>query len=196
MTSDDALEGRENEDVFEGYFLSRALNVNFNYLFFPGLVMHELAHYAACVIAGSRVFETVLWSPRGGHVVHTRVRASSSVLISLFPFFLNNFLAVLLLQDAAAQDAAVGFAFLWLAFSFAIYSIPSVPDLKNSVDAVKRSYTKRRGFGLAATLFYIPLFAIHYILLLPLLFFSRHRTLRIVWFLMLYAAVSGGMLSA
>lgn len=196
---DGELEGGE-EDVFSGYFLSELLRINFNYWFFPGLIMHELAHYVACVLAGSRVYKTVFWSPRGGYVIHKRVRGSSSIVISLFPFFFNNFLAALLLVDSFSNsDAIMGLLELWLAFSLAIYSIPSIPDMQNSVDALNRSYrAKRKAGGMAgllALLSYPLFFVIHYLFLLPLLFFTRHRTLRILWFFVLYAALESGIIN-
>jgi len=186
-----------DEDFFADYFLAKALHLNFNYAFFPGLIVHEFAHYLACVLMGSRVVATQFWSPQGGFIAHRRVRPSSSIIISLAPFFLNNVLAIyFLLAAGGAGDLGWSFFFYWLAFSFAIYSLPSMHDLKNSMASLDHSLNLRRRKGgvlaIASLLAYPFIFVVYYLFLMPLLIFARTRTLRIAWFLILLWAVSEG----
>ena len=201
ISSPDALPSPESplsideahEDVFEGYALQR-LGFNIHYWFFPGLVMHELSHYLVAVLSGARVAEVVFWSPRGGHVMHTRVRGSSSVLIATAPLIINNLLALVLLQDglnalftasAGATEWLWGAVAVWVGFSFAIYSFPSKPDLRISRLGLNRSYWGKLEGGLltrlAALLLYPLLFIAHAIFVLFVVPFSTNRTLRLLW---------------
>lgn len=194
----DAEKHGEPEDLFEGYFVAKALRVNFNYLFFPGLILHEFAHALACVLLGSKVFHVTYWSAKGGVVVHRRTRPLFSVIISLAPFFLNNAFAVLFLSLAATTpDPLSVIVFYWLAFSLAIYSLPSMHDLRSSMASLDHSLNLRR-FGkgvinaLLAVLWYPVVFVAYYLFLTPLLVFARNQTLRIVWFFVLYWAFATG----
>ncbi len=195
-----------HEDFFEGYLLARLFGINFHYFLFPGLVMHELAHYFVALLAGARVAEVVLWSPRGGHVLHTRVRGSSSVIIALAPLAIGNILAVVFLQDGFNvvrtqgldfNTALWGFALIWLGFSFAVYSFPSKPDLRVSKAALARSFnTKLFGGNMLArisSLFVYPvLFVLHALLVLLIIPFSTNRTLRLLWGVALSAFLLSG----
>jgi len=195
------IESHGDEDIFAGYAPARALRVNFNYLFFPGLIIHELAHYLACVLLGSRVYSVTFWSPKGGVVVHQRVRPSSSVLISLAPFFLNNLLAFYFITAAVDGYGFWALSAWWLAFSLTIYSLPSMHDLHMSMASLDRSLHLRRKQGgiigwLTALLWYPVAFVLYYLFLTPLLVFARNRTLRIAWFLIFLLAIQSGVFSA
>lgn len=183
-----------HEDFFDGYVLAR-LGINFHYFLFPGLVMHELAHYVVALLAGARVVETVLWSPRGGHVLHTRVRGSSSVIIALAPLIIGNILAIIFLQDGfnVLRTPGIdfgatlwGLALVWLGFSFAVYSFPSRPDLRVSKAALGRSF-KMKLLGesllakIASLVVYPLLFVFHAFLVFLIIPFSTNRTLRLAW---------------
>ncbi len=187
----DAL--KQNEDIWSGYLLAR-IGINLNYFLFPGLILHELAHYLFAIISGSHVVEVVFWSPTGGHVLHTRVRGSSSVLISFAPLFVNNFMALIFLQDGfnvlrtagiGLGESLWGLGLLWLGFSFAVYSFPSAPDLRVSMAALKRSFDLRWEGGiltkLVSIIVYPLLFLFHGLLVLVIIPFSTNRSLRLVW---------------
>ncbi len=62
------------------------------YLFvrLPGVVLHECAHIAGCLVTGAKVRDVVLFSDEGGSVTYTRplVPYIGDVLISTAPLFL------------------------------------------------------------------------------------------------------------
>ncbi|MBI3587853.1 hypothetical protein HY995_06060 [Candidatus Micrarchaeota archaeon] len=190
-----------DEDLFENYALSR-VGINLNYWLFPGLVMHEFSHYILCILAGCRVHEVVWWSRRGGHVMHTRVRGSASVLISLAPLIVNNILAVIFITDGLSKlgaqnyffDTFLGVFLLWLGFSLAVYAFPSRHDLKMSRKAIDLSLAKRKGApgiqGLWAALAYPFVYLLHFILMFVIAPFSTIKTLRLVWGLLLIYIIS------
>lgn len=192
------------EDFFRDFFVARALRLNFNYWFFPGLVAHELAHVVGCWLAGSRIAKVVLWSPRGGYVVHQRVRGSASVLISLAPFFFNNFLAFFFLFEslrsfAYPEGALYALFSLWLGFSFAIYSFPSLHDLRMSVDGLKRSREKwsaKKDFvSRLLSVIALPLLYVLYLFFVTAMaVFAAGPGSRMMWFLFVFAVVYSGAL--
>ncbi len=192
-----------DEDVFAGYILQRA-GINFNYLFFPGLIVHEFAHYIACVLAGVPVYGVVWWSPRGGHVIHRRARGTNAVIISLAPFLINNILAIIFLfqglADANAGNTLSSLAFFWLGFSLAVYAVPSAHDLNASIDSLHRAWRTDRKtqnvFARAIGLIVYPIwFLVQYALVYTLLPLSRMRTLRLLWAVALLFFVTSGAAS-
>lgn len=193
------------EDFFKDFFVAKALRLNFNYWFFPGLIAHELGHVIGCWLAGSRMAKVVLWSPKGGYVVHERVRGSASVVISLAPFFFNNFLAVFFLFEslkslASVDGALYGLFSLWLGFCFAVYSFPSLHDLRMSVEALKRSkQTWGAKKDLASRLLSVavlPLVYVAYLFLVTAMaIFAAGPGSRMLWFLFVFAVVYSGAFS-
>lgn len=190
------------EDFFRDFVLAKALRLNFNYWFFPGLIAHELGHVIGCWLGGSRIAKVVLWSPKGGYVVHQRVRGSSSVLISLGPFFFNNFLATFFLLEslrafASPEGAFYGFLSLWLGFSFAIYSFPSMHDLRMSVDGLQRSMEKWRSKKDAVSrllsIIAMPLIYVSYMVFVTAMaIFAAGPGSRMMWFFFLLAVIYSG----
>ncbi len=112
----------------------------------PGIVIHELAHYYFCLLAGARVHDVVFFSfgYPAGYVVHTAPRRySSHLLITLGPLVVNTLLAILLfavVRTTYGEIAAVGltradgvdYARLlvsgWLSASVALQALPSTGD--------------------------------------------------------------------
>jgi|GEM_PF-2473051 len=192
------------EDFFKHFFIAQALRLNFNYWFFPGLIAHEMAHVIGCWLAGSRVAKVVLWSPQGGYVIHQRVRGSSSVIISLAPFFLGNILAIFFLLNsfrAFSSGDAVLYAVvsLWLGFSFAIYAFPSMHDIRSSVDSLQRSvkkYASAKGFlGRLYGIIVMPVLYTLYLLVVTLMsIFAAGPGSRVLWFCLLFATIYTGTL--
>jgi len=71
--------------------------IAFFLLIFPGVVLHESAHYLACVLTGTKVSRFVAFSPRRstdgrlvlGYVRHERRAFPIAALIGLAPVLLN-----------------------------------------------------------------------------------------------------------
>ena len=136
----------------------------FYLLLLPGVVLHESAHYLACLLTGTRVSRFVPFSPgnlpdgrlRLGYVRHERRSAPITALIGLAPVVLNPIgilvVTVLLTPLALAEvvspqpevfeqrilssgflTESPGMAAAWayLAFSFALGSVPSREDLSS-----------------------------------------------------------------
>ncbi len=180
---------REVENPFEQ--ISRQYSLNFNYFFFPGLVLHELAHVLGCWLAGVRVGKVVLWANWGGMVAHGRANSINSMLISIMPFLVNNALALLFyLFSKNEGDSLSSLVYLWLGFSFAIYGFPSAHDLRNSRSAIKRFTQNRLKSALQAVLLvFLPaLWAIQWILELHKIVFASALG-RIIWAAMIYLII-------
>ena len=86
----------------------------FYLLVFPGVVLHEGAHYLACLLTGTRVLRFAPFSPRRspdgrlalGYVRHERRPAPIQAVIGLAPILLNPF--GLLLVTAALTPLTLG----------------------------------------------------------------------------------------
>ncbi len=203
ISSGDWVHGEE--DFFKDFFVARALRLNFNFWFFPGLIAHELGHVIGCWLAGSKVAKVVLWSQKGGYVVHQRVRGSASVIISLGPFFFNNFLALFFLFESlkafsSVDGALYGLFSLWLGFSFAIYSFPSLHDLRMSVDGLKRSKekwgAKKDAVSRLLSLIALPVIYFAYLFFVTAMaIFAAGPGSRVLWFLFVFALVYSGAFS-
>lgn len=136
----------------------------FYLLVLPGVVLHETAHYLACLLTGTRVGRFVPFSPesypdgrlRLGYVRHEARSAPVAAIVGLAPIALNpvGILAVTALLTPLTLAEVVdprpevlgerilssgfltgspGVAALWayLAFSFALGSVPSREDLSS-----------------------------------------------------------------
>jgi hypothetical protein len=129
----------------------------FYLLVFPGVVLHESAHYLACLLTGTKVFRFAPFAPRRsadgrlvlGYVRHERRSFPIRAIIGLAPILLNPLgllLATTLLTPltfAEVADPRLGtieggfltgnplVAALWvyLSVSFAVGSVPSRADL-------------------------------------------------------------------
>ena len=79
-----------------GATLGRAV---FYLLVFPGVILHEVAHYLACLLTGTKVFRFAPFSPRRsadgrrvlGYVRHERRSVPIQAIIGLAPILLNPF---------------------------------------------------------------------------------------------------------
>jgi len=117
---------------------------------FPGVVLHEFAHYIACVLTGVRVFKVKFFSFKGpAYVVHARPNVLQGIIISIAPFFLGSAFGYWLLLSAnsmfGVQNAAVVF-FYWLAISILFFSFPSRADARNAFNSLIGFY-ERKIFG-------------------------------------------------
>jgi hypothetical protein len=86
--------GRLMGFTFSGGLVGR---IAFHLLVFPGVVLHEVAHYLACLITGTRVVRFAPFSPQSsadgrlvlGYVRHERRALPIKAIIGLAPVLLN-----------------------------------------------------------------------------------------------------------
>ncbi len=125
------------------------IEIPLNLLFFPGMILHELSHFLACVFLGVKVSKLKLFGTKEAFVEHAKPNAWQSVAITLAPFFLCNLLSFMLFnyanELASAQNIFSVFAY-WLALSFAIFSFPSKQDALNAFNSFIDFY-KEKIFG-------------------------------------------------
>lgn len=112
-------------------------------LTFPGVIVHEAAHFFFCRLRGVPIFDARFFQVVGladpvGYVSHGPPRDfTSTFLISLGPFFLNSFLCVLIcfplwipMQFFGAREPFTWFM-MWLGVSIGMHAFPSSHDANN-----------------------------------------------------------------
>jgi hypothetical protein len=106
-----------------------------NWLTFPGVILHEIAHKVACDFAKLKVMEVKLLDKGGGgHVVHEKPDVFWKYLLVVFmPLFFNSLFTAVFTLVAVLTNAIpfVPWIFLWLALSAGMHSIPSTGDAKS-----------------------------------------------------------------
>lgn len=117
------------------------INNTISKILFIGITIHELAHVFACLMLGVKIRKVKLISFSDGYVVHNESRSYKNIIISIFPFFFNIFVAflcILLLQ----KDILLIYKILigWLAISSLFFSIPSRQDAENVFASIKKTY--------------------------------------------------------
>ncbi|HII39261.1 TPA: hypothetical protein HA318_04645 [Candidatus Micrarchaeota archaeon] len=189
-----------SDDPFTKNFLKN-YGINTTIWFFPGLIMHEAAHALAGILSGGRLTAATWWSKHGGFVSLTNVSWATGALVSLAPLLLAP-TAILLFQQGfsslnttAKEGILLPVLFLWLAVSLAIFSIPSVPDLKNCIHRSRkaRQFTTRTPTILFSPLiktlvFYIPMIISEITAVGLLLTFRWSSTMRFAWMAVLCLA--------
>jgi hypothetical protein len=135
--------------------------------FFPGVIVHEMAHQVFCRLFRVAVHEvnyfTFETNP-AGYVVHERPRYPyQGVLISVGPFFVNSILAALIAFPAAIPEWLGDKTFLegvllWLGVSIGSFAFPSTGDAKSLSHEVWS-----RPSSVVTRLVTIPLVAVIYI---------------------------------
>lgn len=108
----------------------------FSLLTFPGIVIHELAHKIFCdlldvPIRSVRYFR--LGNP-AGYVIHEiPPKLSQRFWISVGPFIINSFTAVVLSYLASKQvtESHSWYLLIWVATSAGIHAFPSDTDMKS-----------------------------------------------------------------
>ncbi len=174
--------------------------MNHALLFFPGIVIHELGHFLACVLTGTRV-RSVQWvSSEGGFVVHDRPATLAGVLISVAPFLLNNALGIFLWMQALrlfSVDPLLALVLAWAAFSLLLFCFPSSADGLNAFNGVKDSLARKilHGPVLERFLWLVlsPVLFLPALLIAGLLMLIEQLTLvSVLWAIGLMAAVAAG----
>jgi hypothetical protein len=106
-------------------------------LTFSGVIVHEYAHQLACRITGTAVFEVCYFQFENpnGYVVHEPSRKSlHTILISIFPFFVNTILGALISFPAAVSFNSgqptdlLDMVLMYFGVSIAMHSFPSTTD--------------------------------------------------------------------
>ncbi|MFH0906488.1 MAG: hypothetical protein V1824_04080 [archaeon] len=114
-------------------------------LFFPGIIIHELAHIIACLILGVKIHSVNLLSFDGGYVAHEESKSYKTVVIALFPFIFNILIAILIgAYLVYIENNYIKGILSWIAISSLFYAFPSSQDSANVYESIKRSYTKRQ----------------------------------------------------
>ncbi|MEW5955107.1 MAG: hypothetical protein AB1626_01045 [Candidatus Micrarchaeota archaeon] len=176
------------DDVFAGNFLQRH-RANLYILFFPGLILHELAHALAVWASGGRVTEARLWSMRGGEIKVRSLGHVGGVITAFAPFALA-VASVLILQYAFGQlHVATNeglwwpVLLLWLAASLALYSIPSVGDMNHAIWRLRRLRRTGETFlsGISALLWFFPSLLLEAIAKLHIAVYRQRTYVRFLW---------------
>jgi len=167
--------------------------ISFHWVFFPGMIFHELSHYAACVFLGVKVRKVKLFGVEEAFVVHDMPNAWKSVIIALAPFLLGTFFALIFIAFGFSLFALLnpfGLIFIWFALALIFYSFPSMHDSKNAFDSVAGFYSRKilRGniFKRLFWLITLPFVFIPLILVLGvMLAFNYSSKLRLLWMILI-----------
>ncbi len=121
------------------------INKTLSYIFFPGIILHELSHAIACVVLGVKITKIQWISKDGGFVVHEHKKSYKTIIISVIPFFLN---IVYSIACALLFNLDVGpllkVILIWVGASSIFFCLPSKEDVKNVYDSIKETYTKKQ----------------------------------------------------
>ena len=177
-----------------------------HYALFPGMVFHELSHYIACIFCGVKVRKVKFFGTEEAYVAHEQPNAWKSIIITLAPFVLGNFFALLLLNAANEMLSEFNIfviIYYWFAFALILYSFPSIQDAKNSFSTLINFYSKAilRGKKASMRIFWLitfPFVFIPLVLLLGLmLLFNYAFAFRIIWLaFVLLSAYNPGIIAA
>ncbi|MBU2476438.1 DUF3267 domain-containing protein [Candidatus Micrarchaeota archaeon] len=170
--------------------------MKYNIVFFPGMIFHEFSHLIACILFGVKVKKVKFFGLNEAYVVHEQPNVFKSIMITLAPFILGNWIAFFLFSFSFSLLFAgnfFGFVFLWLAFSLVHYCFPSDQDAGNTFNAFKDFYSFNLVKGnilvklillISIPFVFFPLF----ILLGLLLLFNYSYKLRLLWILCVFLA--------
>jgi hypothetical protein len=109
-------------------------------LTFPGVIVHELAHFLFCRLFRLAVFDVCFFrvGNPAGYVLHEpTLRFSAAFFVGLGPFFVNTVLCVVLCLPAFIPvwelqiPDPVSWFFYWLGLSIGMHAFPSSHDLDN-----------------------------------------------------------------
>lgn len=161
-------------------------------VFFPGMIIHEFAHYLACILVGVKVYKVKLWGKEEAYVRHAMPSAWKAIVITVAPFLLCNWLALEVLRTANSllyNSSWISLIYYWFALSLLYFCFPSDADAKNALEGFVSFYkTKifKEGNLISRFLWLItfPLLFIPLVILLGIIIlFDSMLSLRIVWIL-------------
>lgn len=112
-------------------------------LTFPGVIVHEAAHFLFCRLRGVPILDASFFQIKGlndpvGYVVHARAKDfTSTFLICLGPFFVNSILCVLICfpvwipMQVFNVEEPFSWFMMWLGVSIGMHAFPSTQDAAN-----------------------------------------------------------------
>ncbi|MEI6512048.1 MAG: DUF3267 domain-containing protein [bacterium] len=108
------------------------------FLFFPGVIVHEMAHLLFCRLLGVEVMKVCYFRMGNppGYVIHEQPEnAWQQMLIGIGPFLVNSILGGLLagafIQQAFSNELNwPAIVYTWLGISIAMHAFPSMGDAK------------------------------------------------------------------
>jgi hypothetical protein len=126
---------------------------------FPGIILHEVAHWLCCNLAGVPIFKVRFFrlGTPAGYVVHGLPdNFGAMFLVTVAPFFVNTVAAITVYLAAlnVTNSVTIGILF-WLGISIGMHSLPSRGDADNLWNYSKQSLKRSiwAVFGLPFTLF-------------------------------------------
>jgi hypothetical protein len=125
-------------------------------LLFPGVIIHELAHAAACLVTNTKIEQISFWDEAGGSVVHHKPKFSfvTQPFISLAPLPVGIGL-LFFLSTLLSPFGWLSLPIIFIMVSIAATLAPSKTDFIHAMEGLVFL------FGLAlATIFAIPAMAI------------------------------------
>ena len=170
--------------------------MNFFYLlFFPGVILHELSHYFACLLVGVRVFEAKFFGFGTAYVKHARPMLLQSVIITIAPFILCNLIGILAFSEAKlllSDYFQFSILLYWLGISAVYFSFPSDQDAKNSFHSFVNFFERKiLSGGIFSRLCWLVLMPFIFIpiavILAMIVFFNYLFFLRLLWLLFAFS---------
>jgi hypothetical protein len=169
-------------------------------IFFPGMILHEISHYIACIILRVKVHKVKLFDLNTAFVIHDKTNAWKAIIITLAPFLLNNLLGLELLNFGlrlAETQILLSVLFFWFSVSLFYFCFPSLQDAKNAFNSTIEFYDQRvfhKG-NIFQKLFWLITFPFIFIpliiVLAIMLAFHYSFILRILWIIfMLFFALN------
>ncbi|MCD6523283.1 MAG: hypothetical protein J7K68_06115 [Candidatus Diapherotrites archaeon] len=161
------------------------------FLLFPGVVVHELSHYVACLITGTKVTHTKWFGIKEASVTHASRNFLINSIIALFPFLFGTSISVLLIYIALhSNELPLSAVTLWIALSSSYFCFPSKTDIDNASTSLIKFYKASLAFkkGLLDWLFALVslplLFVPIYCFLELSKFFASIKHLGLLWFIL------------
>ncbi|HRS42990.1 MAG TPA: metalloprotease family protein [Candidatus Diapherotrites archaeon] len=158
------------------------LNEIMHILFFPGIILHETAHALACLIFGVKIKKIKFIDKSGGYVVHEDSKDYKIIIISLFPFLFNIFIAIICASIIEfTKEPFYIFLLVWIGISALFFCVPSDQDTNNSFEAIKRTYYKKQSFWLLLLkVLFLPFFLLLTIILALFKIFDKVIAVRLL----------------
>jgi hypothetical protein len=182
-------------------------SLNWNIVLFPGVVFHELSHFIASLLLGSRVTESRFWGEKEASIVHEEAPGIRGYLISSAPFLFGSLATVLFLLLAKSAARGLTYASPWqtwfqvimlyyLGLSVAVHCFPSQKDAGNALNNLMSFYGRKLAMADGALQWAFWLATVPFILV-PLYLsaavmgvFSTVRNLGFLWFVILFWLVA------
>lgn len=139
-------------------------------LTFPGIVIHEFAHYIFCKLFHCKVYEVRFFrfGNPAGYVIHDQSSKSwQNVMISIGPFIVNTIIGIILaslvtLNGANYLDIIMdnrSILLIWLSISILMHAFPSSGDAQSLVESV----LKNKRVNIFVKILTLPIIGIIYI---------------------------------